>query len=71
MSADTPEYTRSSGNVFADLGLPKSDELLAKATGRTSEEIRLASRVDNWMDAVSARDFGLVDHILTSATSKA
>ena len=31
MSAGTPEYTRSSGNVFADLGLPKSDELLAKA----------------------------------------
>ena len=31
MSADTPEYARSSGNVFADLGLPKSDELLAKA----------------------------------------
>ena len=31
MSADTPEYTRSSGNVFADLGLPESEELLAKA----------------------------------------
>ena len=31
MSADTPEYTRSSGNVFADLGFPRSDELLAKA----------------------------------------
>jgi len=31
MSADTPEYTRSSGNVFADPGLPKPDELLAKA----------------------------------------
>jgi len=31
MSAGTPEYTKSSGNVFADLGLPKSDELLAKA----------------------------------------
>ena len=31
MSADMPEYTRSSGNVFADLGLPKADELLAKA----------------------------------------
>lgn len=31
MSADTPQYTRSSGNVFADLGLPDSDELLAKA----------------------------------------
>lgn len=26
-----PEYTVSSGNVFADLGLPQSDELLAKA----------------------------------------
>jgi predicted XRE-type DNA-binding protein len=31
MSAGTPEYTRSSGNVFADLGLPDSDGLLAKA----------------------------------------
>jgi predicted XRE-type DNA-binding protein len=31
MSADTPDYTRGSGNVFADLGLPESDELLAKA----------------------------------------
>lgn len=26
-----PEHTISSGNVFADLGLPQSDELLAKA----------------------------------------
>lgn len=25
------EHTRSSGNVFADLGLPKSDDLFAKA----------------------------------------
>ena len=49
----------------------ETDELLAKATGRSSEEIRLASRVDNWMDAVTARDFGLVDHILTAATNKA
>jgi predicted XRE-type DNA-binding protein len=30
MSA-TPEHTVSSGNVFADLGLPQPDELLAKA----------------------------------------
>jgi len=49
----------------------ETDELLAKATGRTSEEIRLASRVDNWLDAKSARDFGLVDHILNSAATKA
>lgn len=27
-----PEHTKSSGNVFADLGLPQSDELMAKAT---------------------------------------
>jgi predicted XRE-type DNA-binding protein len=31
MSAGKPESTVSSGNVFADLGLPDSDELLAKA----------------------------------------
>jgi predicted XRE-type DNA-binding protein len=29
--AHTREYTESSGNVFADLGLPKPDDLLAKA----------------------------------------
>lgn len=28
---DKPEVTESSGNVFEDLGLPESDELLAKA----------------------------------------
>ena len=49
----------------------ETDELLATATGRTSEEIRLASRVDNWMNAKAAREFGLVDHILTAATTKA
>ena len=27
-----PEHTVSSGNVFADLGLPNADELLAKST---------------------------------------
>jgi predicted XRE-type DNA-binding protein len=31
MSAGKPESTVSSGNVFTDLGLPDSDELLAKA----------------------------------------
>lgn len=31
MSASTPRYTKSSGNVFADLGLPESNELQAKA----------------------------------------
>jgi predicted XRE-type DNA-binding protein len=31
MSRKSPEHTASSGNVFADLGLPGSDELIAKA----------------------------------------
>ena len=31
MKRNPPEYTKSSGNVFADLGLPNADELLAKA----------------------------------------
>jgi predicted XRE-type DNA-binding protein len=31
MSANTPEHTMSTGNVFADLGLPRADELQAKA----------------------------------------
>lgn len=32
MSAKEHDYTVSGGNVFADLGLPDSDELLAKAS---------------------------------------
>ena len=48
----------------------ETDGLLAAATGRTSEEIRVASRVDNWMNAPAARDFGLVDHLLTAAPNK-
>ena len=31
MDAKTPEHTVSSGNVFADLGLPNAEELQAKA----------------------------------------
>ena len=36
-------YTPGSGNVFADLGLPKSDDLLAKAelAAKIIEEIQL------------------------------
>lgn len=29
--SDNPKYTVSSGNVFADLGLPDAEEMLAKA----------------------------------------
>jgi ATP-dependent Clp protease protease subunit len=45
----------------------ESNALLAKATGRSIQEIRDASRVDNWLKATAARDFGLVDHILSHA----
>lgn len=31
-SANAPEHTKSGGNVFEDLGLENSEELLAKAT---------------------------------------
>ena len=31
MTRKEPEHTASSGNVFTDLGVPHSDELLAKA----------------------------------------
>lgn len=44
--------------------------LLASATAKTCEEIRDASRVDNWLDARKAQDFGLVDHILSAAPNK-
>lgn len=46
------------------------ENLLAKATGKSRDEIREASRVDNWMDAASSQAFGLVDHILTISPSK-
>ena len=39
----TRDHVRSSGNVFADLGLPKPDDLLAKAdlTAKIIEEIQV------------------------------
>ncbi len=46
------------------------DNLLARCTGRTTEEIREASRVDNWMAASQAQAFGLVDHILNRHPDK-
>jgi ATP-dependent Clp protease protease subunit len=45
----------------------ESGAVLAKATGRQLKEIRDASRVDNWMNASAALEFGLVDHILPAS----
>jgi len=58
-------------NVRATLTFQNSleedcDQLLAAATGHDIQRIREASRVDNWMHAEAAREFGLVDHILAS-----
>lgn len=44
------------------------DRLLASASGRSIPEVQTASRVDNWMSAKTAVEFGLVDHILESNT---
>ena len=43
------------------------NEILARVTGQEIAVIREASRVDNWMRAETARDFGLVDYLLEAA----
>jgi ATP-dependent Clp protease protease subunit len=43
------------------------EAMLAEATGRNVEEIRAASRVDNWLSSTAAIEFGLVDHQLDAA----
>lgn len=48
----------------------ETESLLAQTTGRNVEEIRGASRVDNWLKASAAVEFGLVDHILSAAPGK-
>lgn len=40
------------------------DQMMASFCGRSLEEVRAASRVDNWMPAPDALRFGLVDFIL-------
>jgi predicted XRE-type DNA-binding protein len=47
----------SSGNVFADLGLPDADEALAKAD-LARQIVRLIKR-RNWTQAQAARAFGI------------
>ena len=42
------------------------NELYAKFTGKTIEEIALAVDRDNWLDANEAKEFGLVDKVFES-----
>jgi len=44
--------------------------ILSRTTGKSVDEIRLASRVDNWLKAEDAVAFGLVDHVLDVHPSK-
>lgn len=44
----------------------KINQLYAKETGRTIEEIREATDRDNWMTAEQALDFGLISKIIGS-----
>ena len=39
---------------------------MAGNTGKTAEEIKAASERDHWMTAEEAKEFGLVDKIITA-----
>jgi ATP-dependent Clp protease protease subunit len=43
------------------------NEILAKHTGRTTAEIELATSRDKYLDANEAKEFGLVDEVLTKS----
>jgi ATP-dependent Clp protease protease subunit len=40
-------------------------EIMAKHTGKTFEMIEKDSDRDNWMTATEAKEYGLVDEVLT------
>ena len=42
------------------------NEIMAGNTGKTAEEIKAASERDHWMTAEEAKEFGLVDKIITA-----
>lgn len=40
------------------------NKILSERTGRTIEEIEQATDRNNWMDAMQAKDFGLIDDVI-------
>ena len=44
----------------------KLNQIMAENTGKTPEEIKAASERDHWMTAEEAKEFGLVDKIITA-----
>ncbi len=45
-------------------------EIMADCTGQTFEKIEQDSDRDNWMKAIEAKEYGLVDEVLTRTPSK-
>jgi len=43
----------------------KLEDILARHTGRTSEEIAVATERDNFLSPEEAKEFGLIDHIVS------
>ncbi|HKX45457.1 MAG TPA: ATP-dependent Clp protease proteolytic subunit [Planctomycetota bacterium] len=46
------------------------EEIMASHTGRTPEEIALATDRDKWMAAEDAKEFGIVDQVVTRSEKK-
>ena len=57
MESDVEHFLRIKKNL---------NEILASNTGKTAEEVKAASERDHWMTADEAKDFGLVDKIITA-----
>lgn len=48
----------------------KLEGILAEHSGRTAEELAVACDRDNFMTPEQARDFGLIDHVVTKVEGK-
>jgi ATP-dependent Clp protease, protease subunit len=47
------------------------NEITAKHTGRSIEEVALATERDNYMSAAKAAEFGIIDHVVSAPHAKA
>ena len=56
-------------NLIKDLKKELYD-ILAKHTGKDYDTIEKDSDRDNWMTALQAKEYGLVDEVLARASSK-
>jgi ATP-dependent Clp protease protease subunit len=46
------------------------EEIMARHTGKSSKDLAKASERDNFMDPEQAKEFGLIDHVVTSPPHK-